>query len=143
MKIALRIWNYNIVGIEGLVDSAVQFVLEAPTINRFFYPAQQLEIETGFAELTKSNARSRVFANLSIVGGDLLQSLNDIVDIAAISDANGNPNTVLLRRPPASLIILLLPMRPFGIVISTSSRVNSLVLRNPMCVTIPRSCLSG
>ena len=100
MKIALRIWNYNIVGIEGLVDRAVQFVLEAPTINRFFYPAQQLEIETGFAELTKSNARSRVFANLSIVGGDLLQSLNDIVDIAAISDANGNPNTVLLRRPP-------------------------------------------
>src|SRR5210317_1089106 len=98
MQVALRERDFDLVGGKGFIDGAIQFVLHASPVCGIRNPAEKLEVQAGVTEQPEPRARSRAQQHIGIVRRNLLQCLDDMIDITAISDAYCDADAVLRWR---------------------------------------------
>ena len=95
MQVALWKWNDDGILVERFVNRAVQLVPHAAAVNGPRDPGEQFEVETGVSEGTKSYARRRRAKYVLVVGCDLLEGSDYMIDVTAVLDTNGYANSVL------------------------------------------------
>ena len=77
----------------------MKLMLHAATIYRAINPAQQFKIEARLPETSESDTWCRFPADFIVVAGDALEAGNDGVNVRTVRDADGDTNSVSLRRP--------------------------------------------
>src|SRR5882672_7178562 len=92
VEIALWIWNFDAGFAQMFVDQEIQIALEPPRpVTHFLTPDHQLEVDRAVAEFVEKNARLRIGQRGRMFARGGNQCLAHFVDVAAISDADGNP----------------------------------------------------
>ena len=64
---------------------------QSPAIDGLRDPAQKFEIETGVTKFAETHSRLRSAADFRVLDGNIRQDFHDLVDIAAVGDANRRP----------------------------------------------------
>jgi hypothetical protein len=73
-------------------------MLHASAVRGVRNPAEQLKVQAGVTEQPEPHARSRASEDRCIVRRNLFQCLDDVIDVTAISDADGVALAVLPPR---------------------------------------------